>query len=56
MENLKLKIGKTELEAPLGLLVGLIVFIVCLYLIVFGYFELGDLYDKLLKIWRDIKK
>jgi len=56
MKNLKVKIGKTEFEAPLSLLVGLIVFIVCLYLIVFGYFELGDLYKLALKIWRDVKR
>ena len=56
MDNLKVKIGKTELEVPLSLLVGLIVFIVSLVLIVFSDISLKDLYQELLQIWRDVKK
>ena len=56
MDKLKIKVRNTELEIPLGLLIGVIVILVSLILIIFGLISLSNLYDEILQIWRDIKR
>ena len=55
MEPLKIKVGKTELEIPIKLIVGIIVVIVFGVLILFSNLTPEEVYLWTLKVLRDIK-
>ena len=56
MDNLKIKIKNTNLQIPIGLLVGIIVVAVGLFLMVFKGTSFMEIKDWLLNLYKEIKR
>ena len=56
MENLKVKIGKVQVDISLGWFIFIIALLVWIGLLIFDILPFGTIYREVLKIWQDFKR
>ena len=56
MESLKIKIGNTNLEIPIGLIVGIIVVAVGIFLMIFEGITFAEIQKWIVARWKDFKR
>ena len=56
MESLKIKIGNTNLEIPIGLIVGIVVVVIGVFLMIFEGITFIEIQEWIVGRWKDFKR